>query len=57
MIPTDPVILLSFINTKLRDECKSLDDFCDKYEVAKTDIINKLRSINYTYNPRINQFV
>lgn len=57
MLPTDPVILLSFVNTKLRDECKSLDDFCDKYEVDKASLVEKLSSVNYRYNPGLNQFV
>ncbi len=57
MIPTDPVILLSYVNTKLRDECKSLDDFCDKYEVDKASLTATLRSIQYTYNASTNQFV
>ncbi len=57
MLPEDPVILLSYVNTKLRDECKSLDDFCDKYEVDKAMLINKLSSVNYRYNKTVNQFV
>ncbi|MGN0378196.1 MAG: DUF4250 domain-containing protein [Butyrivibrio sp.] len=57
MLPEDPVILLSYVNTKLRDECKSLDDFCDKYEVDKAMLINKLSSVNYRYNKAVNQFV
>lgn len=57
MLPADPIILLSYVNTKLRDECKSLDDFCDKYEVDKAFLIEKLSSVNYRYNPGLNQFV
>lgn len=57
MLPSDPIILLSFVNTKLRDECKSLDDFCDKYEVDKASLVEKLSSVNYRYNPPTNQFV
>ena len=57
MLPEDPIILLSYVNTKLRDECKSLDDFCDKYEVDKAMLINKLSSVNYRYNKTVNQFV
>lgn len=56
-LPTDPIILLSYINTKLRDECKSLDDFCDKYEVDKALITSKLKSVGYSYNKAVNQFV
>ena len=55
--PEDPIILLSYINTKLRDECKSLDGFCDKYEVDKALITSKLKSAGYIYNKAINQFV
>lgn len=57
MIPNDPVILLSYVNTKLRDECESLDDFCDKYEVDKASLTAALKSIQYTYNAAANQFV
>ena len=57
MLPQDPIILLSYVNTKLRDECKSLDDFCEKYEVDKASLISKLKDVNYTYNPARNQFV
>lgn len=57
MLPADPIILLSYVNTKLRDECKSLDDFCDKYEVDKAFLIEKLSSVNYRYNSGLNQFV
>ncbi|MGN0375094.1 MAG: DUF4250 domain-containing protein [Butyrivibrio sp.] len=56
MIPSDPVILLSYVNTKLRDECRSLDDFCDKYEVDKASVTAALKSIQYTYNPNTNKF-
>ena len=33
-IPSDPIILLSFVNMKLRDEGLSLDDFCEKLAAA-----------------------
>lgn len=56
MIPKDPIILLSFVNTKLRDECKSLDDFCSTYEVDKASLIATLKNIQYTYNVAANQF-
>ena len=53
-LPEDPIILLSYINTKLRDECKSLDGFCDKYEVDKALITSKLKSaVIYITRPLI----
>ena len=33
MIPNDPAILLSFVNTKLRDFYSNLDDMCDDMEL------------------------
>ena len=57
MIPNDPMILLSFINTKLRDEYKSLDLLCDDLQIDRTELESKLSSVDYTYNPGLNRFV
>lgn len=57
MIPQDPVILLSYINLKLRDEYSSLDLLCEDLDISKTEIIEKLKSINYSYDEKLNQFV
>lgn len=56
MVPKDPIILLSFVNTKLRDECENLDIFCERYEVDKTSLVKTLGDIQYRYNPNTNQF-
>ncbi|MCD7808790.1 MAG: DUF4250 domain-containing protein [Erysipelotrichaceae bacterium] len=56
MIPNDPVMLLSFINMKLRDQYDSLDSLCDDLDVSKQDIIDELESINYQYDETNNQF-
>ena len=55
-IPNDPVMLLSFINLKLRDFYKNLDDLCADLDVSKDDIINKLKAIDYYYDEESNQF-
>jgi hypothetical protein len=57
MIPNDPVMLLSFINLKLRDFYDSLDALCDDLDVDRSEIEAKLSAINYTYNKERNQFV
>ena len=57
MIPQDPVMLLSFINLKLRDFYGSLDVLCDDLDVSKTDIEEKLKSIGYSYDRARNQFI
>ena len=57
MLPNDPVMLLSFINTQLRDNYKSLADFCKAYMVELETISDKLASIDYFYDETINQFI
>lgn len=56
-LPKDPVILLSFTNTQLRDNYSSLKEFCKAFLVDEDTIIAKLKSINYDYDSNINQFV
>ena len=56
-IPNDPIILLSFINMKLRDQYKSLDELCDDLELSKSDLCEKLKSVGYTYGEAQNQFI
>jgi hypothetical protein len=57
MIPKDPVILLSYLNTKLRDEYASLDDLCAALDADKEAITAQLSALNYQYDPDRNQFV
>ena len=37
-LPKDPMVLLSFINTKLRDDYPSLDELCSSLCVNADDI-------------------
>ena len=57
MLPNQPMILLSFINTKLRDDYDSLDALCDDFRVARDEIEEKLGSIDYEYDEELNKFV
>ncbi|MCD7734826.1 MAG: DUF4250 domain-containing protein [Clostridiales bacterium] len=57
MLPQDPVILLSYVNTKLRDQYPSLDALCDDLEADRAQLEEKLRAINYEYSPERNQFI
>ncbi len=56
MIPNDPMMLLSFINMKLRDEYDSFDSLCDNLDVDKDEIVSKLGAVGYRYNKDNNQF-
>lgn len=55
-MPKDPVMLLSFLNTQLRDNYSSLDELCAAYGESKKDIIEKLKVINYEYDKDLNAF-
>ena len=57
MVPQDPVMLLSYINLKLRDEYSSLDALCYDLDESKLEIEEKLASINYHYDFNQNQFI
>lgn len=56
-IPNDPVILLSFINTQLRDKYESLDEFGKSNSVDVAEIENKLSAIGYEYSAELNRFI
>lgn len=55
-LPTDPIILLSYINTQLRDFYDSLDDLCKSLNLDKEALENKLASIDYHYHTEQNRF-
>ena len=52
----DPNILLSLVNTKLRDSYSSLELLCDDIDIEKHKIIEKLKTIGYDYDESQNQF-
>lgn len=56
-LPRDPVMLLSVVNTKLRDYYSTLDVLCEDMQVDKQELIGKLETIDYTYDAGSNQFV
>ena len=57
MIPNDPVMLLSFVNLKLRDFYSHVDAMCDDLDIDKEELVKKLEAIDYHYNAERNQFV
>ncbi len=56
-MPQDPMMLLSFVNTALRDTYPDLKEFCRAFDVDETYIVEKLRSIDYEYDAALNRFV
>ena len=55
-IPKDPAMLLSFVNLKLRDDYKSLDEMCDDMQLDRDEITAKLAGIDYEYDEASNRF-
>ena len=55
-LPKDPNILLSYINTQLRDNYASLTEFCEANDCSAEDIIRTLSIIDYHYHSESNQF-
>lgn len=57
MLPRDPIILLSYVNTQLRDRDANLDSFCEKENTNKAALCAVLAEVGYTYDAARNQFV
>ena len=57
MLPKDPIILLSFVNTQLRDNFSNLEALADHYGTCASDIENKLKTTGYHYDKKLNQFI
>ena len=56
-LPNDPVMLLSYMNTQLRDFYSDLDSFCAALDVDRDAIEKKLELSDYTYDAETNQFI
>lgn len=57
MLPEDPIMLLSIVNTKLRDYYPTLEALCDDLDEDAAEIKNALAGIDYEYDAEKNQFV
>ncbi len=56
MLPKDPFLLVSYVNTKLRDDYENLEALADAEGVSVSDITDALKKIDYVYNKSTNQF-
>ena len=56
-LPKDSFMLLSVVNTKLRDYYSSLDELCSAENVSRAEVENQLLQAGYNYDENINQFV
>jgi hypothetical protein len=56
-LPEEPMMLLSVVNTKLRDFYPSLEALCEDMELDSAELQNKLQTIDYVYDAALNRFV
>ena len=56
-LPADDFILLSVVNTKLRDNYVSLSELCDEENVSEEEITNRLSALGYKYDEDKNAFI
>ena len=55
-MPKDPMMLMSFINMKLRDFYPTLDALCDDMDVDRQELENKMSEAGLEYNASTNKF-
>ena len=57
LLPNDPVLLLSVVNTALRDRFPTLERLAAFYQTDPDDIKKRLEAIDYHYDSENNQFL
>lgn len=55
-LPKDPMLLVSVLNTKLRDYYNNLEELCADLDVNKQELLEHLSAIDYEYDAQSNQF-
>ncbi len=55
-MPRDPMMLMGFINMKLRDYYPSLDALCDDMGVDRGELEGKMAEAGLEYNAAANKF-
>ncbi|MBQ2022745.1 MAG: DUF4250 domain-containing protein [Lachnospiraceae bacterium] len=55
--PKDPAMLLSYVNTQLRDFYPSMEELCKAMDADKKEIDEKLAMIDYEYDPVSNRYI
>lgn len=55
-VPSDPMMLYSFVNMKLRDCYPSLDALCEDMGIDKKELLATLASVGFEYSEENNRF-
>jgi len=51
------MILMSYVNTQLRDFYSSLDELCSALDLNREELEERLGTVDFHYNKEKNQFV
>ncbi|KPA51219.1 DUF4250 domain-containing protein [Photobacterium lucens] len=52
----DPIMLMSIVNMKIRDDFQDLDELVKFYDIDRQKLIDKLASAGFEYLPEAKQF-
>ena len=55
-LPKDPIMLMSFINMKLRDLYPSLAALCEDLDINRSELEEKLKTVGYEYDEANKRF-
>lgn len=55
-IPSDPFMLLSFVNMKLRDQYSTLDSLCSDLDIDRHWLETTLEAAGFEYSEENNKF-
>lgn len=55
-LPKDPAMLMSYVNTKLRDDYPSLDALCEDLHIDRRELEAALAAAGFEYSAANNKF-
>ena len=56
-IPNDPMMLVSYLNTQLRDFYPSLEELFKSLDLVQQLICDNLIAVDYSYDTATNRFI
>ena len=55
-LPQDPIMLMSFINLKLRDFYPSLEALCEDLDINRQELVEKMMKAGFAYSETNKRF-
>ena len=55
-LPSDVMMLLSYVNMKLRDQYGSLEEMCSDMQIDRKWLEDRLATVGFEYNKAQNKF-